>query len=197
MKLDWQISAIQMGGRTGALAASLPHHFVYVARPRLVLVLLDDEPGDDEGGNIMAAASEKDYRAMLHRDGMNYAKSRAHVWAMPRFYRLGFWQGIESRQTSYEPGTGFGAVLADRLMLSASGMLKLFVIFAHHSPESATAWKILSKFLDGQDRADAARFLENVVAVHHGKPVGSMVRFTLPEITRFDPAALAMMGRFE
>lgn len=126
-KLEWKISAVQ----TGLPLNHLDWHFVYIAAPKLVLVLLDDEAGDDEGGNILAASTEKDYRNMLHRrDGMTSAQSLARIRSMPRFNRLGFEQGIESRQTSYQPGRGASPMTADKLMLSASGMLKLAVIFA-------------------------------------------------------------------
>lgn len=189
--LQWKISAVQ----TGQPLNQLEWHFVYIATPRLVLVLLDDEPDDDGGGNIMAAASEKNYRAMLHRDGMTSAQSLARIRAMPRFNRLGFEQGIEPRQTSYQPVRGASPMTADKLMLSASGMLKLAVIFAQEF--TGTPWQILSRFLDGQDRGNAMRFLDNVAASQQGKPVGSVVRFTLPEIARFDPAALMMMQPVE
>ena len=190
-KLQWQVSAVQ----TRESINQLPHHFVYIAAPRLVLVLLDDDLEDDEGGNIMAAASEKDYRAMLRRDGLLAAASLARIRAMPRFNRFGFDQGIELRQTSYRPGNGAGPMVADKMKLSASGMLKLVAVFAQEI--TGTPWQILSRFLDGIDRANAQRFLDNVAASQQGKPVGSVVRFTLPEIARFDPAAILMMQRCE
>lgn len=151
------VRGLEIGGSD--LFDAVPHQPVQIITPSLVLIV------GTEDGAILSAGTLAHMRRVLCRQ-MTAPEAKRYIHGWPRFTSLDFRQGTEPRQTTAD---------GDYLRISATGLLKLAVIFNGQ----------IGKFLEKHSNAynSAHRFLQHVAApMSNGVPTaevpGATARYT-------------------